>query len=152
MMDKDREIAMVRDCQKGDRKALGELVKELQKPIYNAAYRMLGNPDDAFRRRVVQRHAEAKAVVTGFDRERFAGFSGHLPVERPDTLRRAEFDHAFQKAGHDVSGAFINDSFSGWTHLFQNIAETIFDLGDENRLDEFPTIGKNRVSLDDLKE
>lgn len=46
-MDKDREIAMVRDCQKGDRKALGELVSELQKPVYNAAYRMLGDRDEA---------------------------------------------------------------------------------------------------------
>lgn len=47
MMDRDQEIEMVRDCQNGDRQAFAKLVKELQKPVYNAAYRMLGNADEA---------------------------------------------------------------------------------------------------------
>lgn len=38
---------MVRSCKQGDKKALDTLVRELQKPVYNAAYRMLGNPDEA---------------------------------------------------------------------------------------------------------
>ena len=46
-MDKDQEIAMVTDCQNGNREALEKLVKQMQKPIYNAAYRMLGNPEAA---------------------------------------------------------------------------------------------------------
>jgi RNA polymerase sigma-70 factor (ECF subfamily) len=46
-MDKDEEIEMVTDCQNGDRTALDKLVRQLQKPIYNAAYRMLGNPEEA---------------------------------------------------------------------------------------------------------
>ena len=46
-MDKDEEIAMVTDCQNGDRQALDKLVRQMQKPIYNAAYRMLGNPEEA---------------------------------------------------------------------------------------------------------
>jgi RNA polymerase sigma-70 factor (ECF subfamily) len=46
-MDKDRETALVRDCQRGDRKALDTLVRYFQKPVYNAAYRMLGNVDEA---------------------------------------------------------------------------------------------------------
>jgi len=46
-MDKDREIALVRDCQQGDRKALDTLVRHFEKPVYNAAYRMLGNVDEA---------------------------------------------------------------------------------------------------------
>lgn len=46
-MDKDLENTLVMDCQKGDRKALEMLVTTLQKPVYNAAYRMLGNADDA---------------------------------------------------------------------------------------------------------
>jgi RNA polymerase sigma-70 factor (ECF subfamily) len=46
-MDKDRETALVRDCQRGDRKALDTLVRHFQKPVYNAAYRMLGNVDEA---------------------------------------------------------------------------------------------------------
>jgi RNA polymerase sigma-70 factor (ECF subfamily) len=46
-MDKDLEITLVRNCQKGDRKALEMLVTSLQKPVYNAAYRMLGNAEDA---------------------------------------------------------------------------------------------------------
>lgn len=46
-MDKDREIALIRDCQQGDRKALDTLVRHFEKPVYNAAYRMLGNKDEA---------------------------------------------------------------------------------------------------------
>jgi RNA polymerase sigma-70 factor (ECF subfamily) len=46
-MDKDRESALVRDCQRGDRQALDALVRHFEKPVYNAAYRMLGNVDEA---------------------------------------------------------------------------------------------------------
>ena len=46
-MDKDQEIAMVTRCQNGDREALDMLVRDMQKPIYNAAYRMLGSRDEA---------------------------------------------------------------------------------------------------------
>ena len=38
---------MVADCQNGDRKAMDTLVRQLQKPVYNSAYRMLGNVDEA---------------------------------------------------------------------------------------------------------
>jgi len=38
---------MVRDCQQGDKKALDTLVRQLQTPVYNAAYRMLGSADEA---------------------------------------------------------------------------------------------------------
>ncbi len=46
-MNRMHEIEMVTDCQNGDRKALATLVEHMQKPIYNAAYRMLGNPEEA---------------------------------------------------------------------------------------------------------
>jgi RNA polymerase sigma-70 factor (ECF subfamily) len=46
-MSKDRDTALISDCRRGDRNALETLVKRYEKPIYNAAYRMLGNPDDA---------------------------------------------------------------------------------------------------------
>ncbi len=41
------EIALIEKCKSGDREALGELLGQYQKPVYNAAYRILGNPDDA---------------------------------------------------------------------------------------------------------
>lgn len=46
-MDNSRDHALILRCRQGDRQALGELVKEYERPIYNAAYRILGNPDDA---------------------------------------------------------------------------------------------------------
>ncbi|MCH7820397.1 MAG: sigma-70 family RNA polymerase sigma factor [Proteobacteria bacterium] len=46
-MTRDQEIAMVKDCQQGDMKALDTLVRQLQTPVYNAAYRMLGSADEA---------------------------------------------------------------------------------------------------------
>lgn len=46
-MDKEHEEALVRDCQKGDRRALDALVRRFERPVYNAAFRILGSPDDA---------------------------------------------------------------------------------------------------------
>ena len=47
MMVSNRDPELIKRCQHGDRKALNELVDEYQRPVYNAAYRFLGNPDDA---------------------------------------------------------------------------------------------------------
>ena len=41
------EIALIEKCKSGDREAFGHLLGQYQKPVYNAAYRILGNPDDA---------------------------------------------------------------------------------------------------------
>lgn len=38
---------MVTNCQHGDRRALETLVQQYQRPVYNAAFRMLGNADEA---------------------------------------------------------------------------------------------------------
>jgi RNA polymerase sigma-70 factor (ECF subfamily) len=46
-MSKDRDIALLDDCKRGDRQALDSLVRRYERPVYNAAYRMLGNPDEA---------------------------------------------------------------------------------------------------------
>ena len=46
-MHKDEDAALVRDCKSGDRRAMSILVGQYQKPVYNAAYRILGNSDDA---------------------------------------------------------------------------------------------------------
>jgi RNA polymerase sigma-70 factor (ECF subfamily) len=46
-MHKDRDAALVNDCKRGDRRAMSQLVTQYQKPVYNAAYRILGSADDA---------------------------------------------------------------------------------------------------------
>ena len=46
-MDRSRDHELILRCRRGDRQALGELIKEYERPIYNAAFRILGNPDDA---------------------------------------------------------------------------------------------------------
>jgi RNA polymerase sigma-70 factor (ECF subfamily) len=46
-MHKDRDLALLDDCKRGDRKALDSLVRRYERPLYNAAFRMLGNPDEA---------------------------------------------------------------------------------------------------------
>ena len=46
-MGDDRDLALIEDCRKGDRQALGSLVRRYERPVYNAAYRMLGSPDEA---------------------------------------------------------------------------------------------------------
>jgi RNA polymerase sigma-70 factor (ECF subfamily) len=47
MTSNSRDFALVERCQSGDRQALGELIGQYERPVYNAAYRILGNPDDA---------------------------------------------------------------------------------------------------------
>jgi len=42
-----RDGALVDRCRRGDRQAIEMLIREYEKPVYNAAYRILGNPDDA---------------------------------------------------------------------------------------------------------
>lgn len=46
-MGKNRDQALIERCQRGDRRALEELLETYQRPVYNAAFRMLGNPQDA---------------------------------------------------------------------------------------------------------
>ncbi len=46
-MHKDKDAALVNDCKRGDRRAMSRLVSEYQRPVFNAAYRILGNMDDA---------------------------------------------------------------------------------------------------------
>ena len=46
-MHKDRDAAVVNDCKRGDRQAMSQLVSRYQRPVFNAAYRILGNMDDA---------------------------------------------------------------------------------------------------------
>lgn len=46
-MSKDRDAALIEDCKRGDRLAMETLVRRYERPVFNAAYRMLGNPDEA---------------------------------------------------------------------------------------------------------
>jgi RNA polymerase sigma-70 factor, ECF subfamily len=46
-VERDLDQALVESCRNGDRAAFATLVARYQRPIYNAAYRVLGNADDA---------------------------------------------------------------------------------------------------------
>jgi RNA polymerase sigma-70 factor (ECF subfamily) len=46
-VEEDDDRTLVRRCRDGDRKAFDWLITRYQKPVYNAALRMLRNPDDA---------------------------------------------------------------------------------------------------------
>lgn len=46
-MHKDQDQALVEGCRNGDRAAFTTLVIRYQRPIYNAAYRVLGDAEDA---------------------------------------------------------------------------------------------------------
>lgn len=43
----DADVKLVQDCQRGDLQAFEVLVTKYEKPVYNAALRMLGDSDDA---------------------------------------------------------------------------------------------------------
>jgi RNA polymerase sigma-70 factor (ECF subfamily) len=46
-MTSNRDLELIQKCKRGDRRAFGELLGEYERPVYNAAYRIVGNPDDA---------------------------------------------------------------------------------------------------------
>ncbi len=46
-MEEDHDQALVERCRHGDRAAFTKLVIRYQSPLYNAAYRVLGNAEDA---------------------------------------------------------------------------------------------------------
>jgi RNA polymerase sigma-70 factor (ECF subfamily) len=46
-VERDHDQALVEGCRNGDRAAFAALVVRYQQPIYNAAYRVLGNAEDA---------------------------------------------------------------------------------------------------------
>ncbi len=46
-MSKGRDQALIERCKRGDRRALEQLLGDYERPVYNAAYRIVGNPDDA---------------------------------------------------------------------------------------------------------
>jgi RNA polymerase sigma-70 factor (ECF subfamily) len=46
-MNKSQDPKLIERCRQGDRQALEQLVETYERPVYNAAYRYLGNPDDA---------------------------------------------------------------------------------------------------------
>lgn len=46
-MSKNRDSDLIERCRRGDRKALEQLLESYERPVYNAAYRIVGNSDDA---------------------------------------------------------------------------------------------------------
>lgn len=88
-MDKDNDQALVEGFRNGDRAAFAALVSRYQQPIYNAAYRVLGNPDDAadIAQSVFLRVAEK---LDGYDpRFRFFSWLYRIAInESIDLLRR----------------------------------------------------------------
>lgn len=46
-MDDNKDFELVERCRNGDRAALADLIGKYEKPIFNAAYRIAGNPEDA---------------------------------------------------------------------------------------------------------
>jgi len=65
----DDEPGLVAECLAGNRDAFAELLSRYQKPVYNVAFRMVGNREDA--RDVTQSvFARAFEKLSGFDPER----------------------------------------------------------------------------------
>lgn len=46
-MGNSHDLELIERCKRGDRRALEQLLGDYERPVYNAAYRIVGNPDDA---------------------------------------------------------------------------------------------------------
>lgn len=96
-MNRDQEIRLVTDCQRGDRQALDLLVKQYQRPVYNAAYRMLGNADEAAD---VTQATFLKALenIASFDKN-FRFFSWIYRIALNESIDRIKKKQRFEPIG-----------------------------------------------------
>jgi RNA polymerase sigma-70 factor (ECF subfamily) len=131
--DKDRDAALVADCLRGDRGAMGSLVSHYQKPVFNAAYRMLGNAQDAAD---VTQSVFLKAFenLEKFD-PKFKFFSWIYRIainESVSTLkrRRATEEFASQHAPVAADSAQALDDAA----LSRHVQAVLMDLSEEQRV------------------
>ena len=96
-MNRDQEIRLVTNCQQGDRRALDALVREYQRPVYNAAYRMLGNADEAAD---VTQATFLKALenIASFDKK-FRFFSWIYRIALNESIDRIKKSQRFEPIG-----------------------------------------------------
>ncbi len=99
-MDDNEDLVLVERCRNGDRAALADLIGKYQKPIFNAAYRIAGDPEDA--RDITQTvFLKAFEKLGDFDSQyRFFSWIYRIAVnESLNLLRRKGRDRSFGDPG-----------------------------------------------------
>jgi RNA polymerase sigma-70 factor (ECF subfamily) len=115
-MYREREKMLVEQCQLGNRQALGDLITDYQRPVYNAMYRILGDTSSAAD---VTQTAFLKALenIQQYN-ENFKFFSWLYRIavnEAIDTIKRSRHfvplqDDPLEAPGHASDGAEHDES------------------------------------------
>jgi RNA polymerase sigma-70 factor (ECF subfamily) len=131
-MDRDQEKAMVKSCQNGDREALEKLVRQMQKPIYNAAFRMLGNPDLAAD---ITQTTFLKVFenIQQFDHERrIFSWTYRIAInESIDQLKKGKRVEPLTEA--PVSDSASPQQQAASSQLADEVQATLMELGEDHR-------------------
>jgi len=131
-MDKQQEFELVTSCQLGDKKALDTLVRLLEKSVYNAAYRMLGNPDEAAD---VTQTTFLKVFenIDSFD-PKFRLFSWTYRIalnESIDQLKRRDRTKPLEQA--PISNTASPQEIAATAQLSSEVQATLMELKEEHR-------------------
>jgi len=132
LLSKSRDQALVERCLSGDRQALEALVGSYQRPLYNAAYRILGNPADAA-------DATQAAFLKAFEHldrydpnYRFFSWIYRIAVnEALNLLKRQRKHHPLDE--REASGRPGPDARAEAGDLAREIQEGLMMLNDEYR-------------------
>lgn len=130
-MEKEQEEALVRDCRKGDRSALDALVRRFERPVYNAAFRILGNPDDA---------ADATQTTflklftnLGLYNPRFRLFSWIYRIAVNEALHQIDRRKPLASL-EDAPGIDTSERFAVQDELHREIQAVLMELSEDHRI------------------
>jgi RNA polymerase sigma-70 factor (ECF subfamily) len=109
-MPEDQDASLISSCRRGDRDALGVLVSRYEKPVFNAAYRMLGNKVEASD---VTQNVFVKVFehLDGYE-SKFRFFSWIYRIALNESIDQLQRRQRLESAGGD---GFIDDQAASTT-------------------------------------
>lgn len=128
----DTDEALVERCRGGDAAAFRALVDRYQRPLYNAAYRVLGNAEDA--RDVIQAtFMEVAQRLDGFDpRHRFFSWIYRIAVNAALNVARRHRHESALPGEEQPSGASPQDRLED-AEVARRIQGALLQLSPDDR-------------------
>lgn len=131
-MSEDSDEALVQRCRGGDRRAFEALVVRYQRPVYNAALRMLRNPEDA---RDVAQVTFLKAYERlGDFNPQFRFYSWLYRIALNESINHGKRRRSHEElSGNERDAADGPEQALGLAQLDDALQEAIMSLSEDNR-------------------
>ncbi|MFZ8886564.1 MAG: RNA polymerase sigma factor [Steroidobacteraceae bacterium] len=131
-MSEDSDEALVQRCRRGDRRAFEALVVRYQRPVYNAALRMLRNPEDA---RDVAQVTFLKAYERlGDFNPQFRFYSWLYRIALNESINHGKRRRSHEElSGNERDAANGPEQALGLAQLDDALQEAIMSLSEDNR-------------------